>query len=78
MGVVFSFYLEEIRFFISTTFNLEIFPPDVYFLDKMPSEINPTSIFIIFIFSIIVTALTSFFPARAISKMDTIRGLKYE
>ena len=78
LGVVFSFYLEEIRFFISTTFNLEIFPPDVYFLDKMPSEINPTSIFIIFIFSIIVTALTSFFPARAISKMDTIRGLKYE
>ncbi len=77
-GVVFSLYIEEIRFFISTTFNLEIFPPDVYFLDKMPSEINPTSIFIIFVFSLVVTALSSFFPARAISKMNTIRGLKYE
>ena len=52
LGVIFSFYIEEIRFFISSTFNLEIFPSDIYFLDELPSEINPISIFIIFIFSI--------------------------
>ena len=78
LGVIFSFYVEDIRFFISSTFNLEIFPEDIYFLDELPSEINPVSILIIFFFSIFITALTSFFPAKAVSKMNTIKALKYE
>ena len=78
LGVLFSLYVEDIRYFISTAFNLEIFPAEIYFLDELPSEINPVSIFIIFIFSIIISALASFFPAKVISKMNTIRALKYE
>jgi len=78
LGITLSFFIEEIRFFISSTFNLEIFPADIYFLDELPSEINPLSIFIIFIFSILITALASFFPAKVISKMNTTKALKYE
>jgi len=78
LGVIFSFYVEDIRFFISSTFNLEIFPEDIYFLDELPSEINPISILVIFFFSIFITALASFFPAKAVSKMNTIKALKYE
>jgi len=78
LGVLFSIYVEDIRYFISSTFNLEIFPAEIYFLDELPSEINPISIFIIFIFSIIISALASFFPAKVISKMNTIKALKYE
>jgi|TARA_B110000444_G_scaffold242485_1_gene259842 lipoprotein-releasing system permease protein len=78
VGTLFSFYIEEIRLFISTVFNLEIFPAEIYFLDTMPSEINPMSIGIIFIFSIIITSMASFFPARMVSKMNTINALKYE
>ncbi len=78
IGVLFATYIEQIRNFISNTFSLEIFPPDIYFLDKMPSEVNLISVSIIFIFSIIITALASYFPARMVSKMDTIKALKYE
>ena len=78
LGVIFSIYIEDIRFFISSTFNLEIFPEDIYFLNELPSDLNPVSILIIFLFSIFVTALSSFFPAKAVSKMDTIKALKYE
>ena len=34
----------------------------------MPSEINFFSVMIIFIFSLIITSLASYFPARSISK----------
>ena len=78
LGVLFSLYIEEIRFFISSTFNLEIFPQDIYFLDKLPSEINLISIATILLFSILVTAISSYFPARAVSKMDPTKALKYE
>ena len=78
LGTLFSFYIEEIRFFISTTFGLEIFPAEIYLLDVMPSEIDPLSIGLIFIFSIIATSLASFFPARAVTKISTTKALKYE
>jgi lipoprotein-releasing system permease protein len=78
LGVIFSFYIENIRNFLSQVFNLNIFPSDVYFLTKMPSEINFLSILIIFIFSILITCLASYFPARSISNMKTTDALKYE
>jgi lipoprotein-releasing system permease protein len=77
-GVIFSLNIERIRIFLSNAFNLEIFPSDVYFLDKLPSEINVYSIFIIFIFSLIISALASYLPAMSISKMKTFRALKYD
>jgi len=78
LGVIFSIYIEQIRIFFSSVFNLEIFPSDVYLLDKMPSEINFFSIVIIFLFSLLTTALASYFPSKAISRMDTTKALKYD
>ena len=78
IGILFSIYIEEVRSLISKIFKTEIFPPDVYFLDKMPSEISFSSTLIIFIFSLIITSIASYFPASIISRMETSRGLKYE
>ena len=78
LGVLFSLNIEKVRFILSKVFNLEIFPSDIYFLEKLPSEINIYSISIIFILSLIVTAIASYIPARNISKMKTFRALKYE
>ena len=78
LGVFFSLNIEKVRVILSSVFNLEIFPPDIYFLEKLPSEINIYSISIIFILSLVVTAIASYIPARNISKMKTFRALKYE
>ena len=78
VGILFSINIEKIRIFLSTVFNLEIFPSDIYFLDKLPSEININSILIIFIISLVISALASYLPAMRISKMSTFRALRYE
>ena len=78
LGVIFSSNIEKVRMFLSTVFKLEIFPSDIYFLEKLPSEISLSSIFIIFILSLLVSAIASYIPARHISKMKTFRALKYE
>tara|TARA_B100000700_G_scaffold321397_1_gene420603 strand:+ start:867 stop:2099 length:1233 start_codon:yes stop_codon:yes gene_type:complete len=77
-GIVFSIYIEEIRQFLSAVFNLQIFPEDIYFLNEMPSEINPGSIVSISIFSIVITILASLFPSLAVTKIEPIKALKYE
>ena len=78
LGILFSYNIEKLRIILSSVFNLEIFPPDIYFLEKLPSEISLSSISIIFILSIAVTAIASYMPAKSISKMKTFRALKYE
>ena len=78
IGVIFSYNIEKLRIVLSSVFNLEIFSPDIYFLEKLPSEISFTSIYIIFILSLAVSAIASYLPAMRISKMKTFRALKYE
>ncbi len=78
IGILFSLYIEPIRNVLSLLFNVEIFPSDIYFLDKMPSEINTFSIITVFFLSIFMTAIASLIPALKISKMNIIRAIKYE
>ncbi len=78
LGVTFSYYVENIREFISSTFDLTLFPEEIYFLSSMPSEINVASIILISICSISVTILVSIFPAIKSAKLDPVKSLKYE
>jgi len=78
LGVLFSLYIENLREFLSKTFNISLFPEEIYFLSTMPSEINPTSIFIISMCSIFITIIVSILPAIKASKLDPVKGLKYE
>ncbi len=78
LGILFSVNIEKIRTFLSKVFKLEIFPSDIYFLDELPYEINFYSILIIFIISLIISAIASYLPATKISKMNTFRALRYE
>ena len=78
LGVTFSMYVENIRQFLSTMFNISLFPEEIYFLSTMPSEINPFSIFLISLCSISITIIVSIFPALKAAKLDPIKSLKYE
>ena len=78
IGIIFSLNIESIRILVSNMFNISLFPEEIYFLSKMPSEIDPASILIISIFSIIITCIVSIYPAIKASKLDTIKSLKYE
>ena len=78
VGTLFSYYVENIRKFISNIFDLTLFPEEIYFLNSMPSEIDPGSIFLIAFCSIIITIIVSIYPASKASSLDAVKTLKYE
>ena len=78
LGVTFSIYVENLRQFLSSIFNVSLFPEEIYFLSSMPSEINPSSILLISFCSITITVIVSIFPALKAAKLDPIKALKYE
>jgi len=78
IGVLFSYYIEEIRILITSMFNISLFPEEIYFLSQMPSEINLTYILIISLFSLLITFFATIFPSLSAAKLDPIKALKYE
>ena len=78
LGILFSYNIEEIRIFLSSILNINIFPEEIYFLSKMPSEINIMSIGIISLISIFITSIVSWYPANKAANLDTIKSLKYD
>ena len=78
IGILFSYYIEEIRILITSIFNISLFPEEIYFLSQIPSEINPEYIFIISIFSLLITFFATIFPSISAAKLDPVQALKYE
>ena len=78
IGILFSYYIEEIRVLITTIFNIRLFPEEIYFLSQMPSEINLDYIIIISFFSLLITFLATIFPSLSAARLDPVKALKYE
>ena len=77
-GILFSYYIEEIRVLITSIFNIQLFPEEIYFFSQMPSEINIPYILIISFFSLLITFLATIFPSLSAAKLNPIDALKYE
>ena len=78
IGVLFSYYVENIRMLITSIFNIQLFPEEIYFLSQLPAEINIFNIMIISSFSLLITFLATIFPSLSAAKLDPIEALKYE
>ena len=75
-GIIISYNLENIRLFLNDYLNINIFPPEIYFLNQLPSHVNFNSVFLIALFSFVIVLIASFFPALNASKLDPVKNLK--
>ena len=69
LGIIVTLNLENIRQTLNNLFNLNLFPSQFYFIDKIPTMIDYNQIFFIFVFSIIISLLATIYPSRVASKM---------
>ena len=78
LGVFVSMNIEKIRQLISSIFGQELFSAEIYFLSKLPSNININEVLIVICISIFLTLLASIFPAWKASKISPAEALRYE
>lgn len=78
LGVFVSMNIEKIRQLITSIFGQELFSAEIYFLSKLPSDININEVLIVICISIFLTLLASIFPAWKASKISPAEALRYE
>ena len=78
LGVFVSMNIEKIRQLITSIFGQELFSAEIYFLSKLPSNININEVLTVICISIFLTLLASIFPAWKASKISPAEALRYE
>jgi len=77
-GLLFSFNLEKITGFVEDLFGFKILASDVYYIDKLPSQVNPLDVILIVITAILISLLATIYPSWKASKLDPAEALRYE
>ena len=78
LGIVFCWNIEQIRQFVTLLTGTPMFDPNVYYLTRLPAEINPSETAWIVAMALALSVLATLYPSWRASRLDPVEALRYE
>jgi lipoprotein-releasing system permease protein len=78
VGLGIAFNLDKLVEFLENLFGFKILSPEIYYIEKFPSQVNPMDVALIIITAILISLLATLYPAWRASKFDPAEALRYE
>jgi lipoprotein-releasing system permease protein len=78
LGVVLALNLEIVVPVLEKLFGFNLFPPDVYQLSQLPSELSWHDVLLIGIVSLLISVVATLYPSWRASKLNPAESLRYE
>lgn len=77
-GLVVTVNLDGIVRFIERLFGITAFPRDVYFLDKLPHQVNIPDVVAVMVVAFVISFLATLYPSWQASRLNPVEALRYE
>jgi lipoprotein-releasing system permease protein len=78
LGVIVCWNIETIRQFVQQLTGTPMMDPTVYYLTRLPADIDPTETARIVAFGLVLSVLATLYPSWRASKLDPVEALRYE
>jgi len=78
LGVVVCLNVESIRQFLSWLTRTELFSPELYFLSKLPAEMDFGETSAVVLMSLTLSLLATLYPSWRAARLDPVEALRYE
>jgi len=78
LGIVFCLNIDSIKSFIEGLANIELFSPEIYYLAKLPAQIDPKEVISVIVMALLLSFLASLYPAIKASFIAPAEVLRYE
>jgi lipoprotein-releasing system permease protein len=78
LGTVVCLNIEEIRRFLSWLTNTELFSPELYFLSKLPADMNVKETLAVLVMALGLSLLATLYPSWRAARLDPVEALRYE
>ncbi len=78
LALVVCLNIESIRRFLSWLTNTELFSPELYFLSKLPADLDGGETTAVVVMALTLSLLATLYPAWRAARLDPVEALRYE
>ena len=78
LGVVICFNIESIREFLSWLTSTELFSPELYFLSRLPADMDLGETTAVVVMALTLSLLATLYPSWRAARLDPVEALRYE
>ncbi|MDO8534963.1 MAG: lipoprotein-releasing ABC transporter permease subunit [Xanthobacteraceae bacterium] len=78
LGLAVCLNIEEIRRFISWLTATELFSPELYYLSKLPADMDSNETAAVVTMALVLSFLATVYPAWRAARLDPVEALRYE
>jgi len=78
LGLAFAENIESIRQVLQTMTGTKLFPDEIYFLSRLPAEVDPAEVVLIVGLALALSFLAPLYPAWRAARLDPVEALRYE
>jgi len=78
LGLLIANNVESLRQAVSWLSGAQIFPPELYFLSRLPSDVRPSEVVAIVVMALTLSLLATLYPAWRAAKLDPVEALRGE
>jgi lipoprotein-releasing system permease protein len=78
LGTIVCLNVESIRRFLSWLTNTDLFSPELYFLSRLPAEMNVSETTAVVVMALGLSLLATLYPSWRAARLDPVEALRYE